>query len=354
MLDPTRTTTLRKQYSADMKRRFETVRRATVRTIYDLDALGLDESKPPVFNNLITNVNLPERQAWRFQTNAQKLDSFNKWFSSQVDQEILTTNVKGDPWTAKWVESAYKKGSIRAYTDAHPETLAPTGEFYLGSRAQFLESAFARPERVSKLKFLYTRSYEDLKGITSAMGQQVSRVMANGIAQGQGPATIARELSQTIDGITRQRALVMARTEIIAAHAEGQLDSFKEMNIEKVGVMAEWSTAADERVCPLCDELDGTVMTVEEARGLIPRHPNCRCAWIPANVGEKRERERRFWSKREKQQRIDRSLKKELPKRTRAGDRVPQTVKEAKSRSTWAGKNVEPKPPPLPSERHLS
>jgi len=28
------------------------------------------------------------------------------------------------------------------------------------------------------------------------------------------------------------------------------------------------------------------VLTIEEARGMIPRHPNCRCAYLPANVGE--------------------------------------------------------------------
>jgi len=75
---------------------------------------------------------------------------------------------------------------------------------------------------------LYTRSYEELKGITSAMAQQVSRVVADGMANGLGPASIARNLSNTITGITRQRAMTMARTEVIHAHAEGQLDSFED------------------------------------------------------------------------------------------------------------------------------
>jgi len=98
--------------------------------------------------------------------------------------------------------------------------------------------------------------------------------------------TIAREMNRTIDKMTRSRARVLARTEIIHAHAEGQLDSFEDLGVEEVGVEAEWSTAGDMHVCPVCSSLQGVVMSVAKARGLIPRHPQCRCAWIPANVGE--------------------------------------------------------------------
>ena len=46
--------------------------------------------------------------------------------------------------------------------------------------------------------------------------------------------------------------------------------------------MAEWTTAGDERVCPECGGWEGIKMTIEEARGMIPLHPNCRCDWLPA------------------------------------------------------------------------
>jgi len=38
--------------------------------------------------------------------------------------------------------------------------------------------------------------------------------------------------------------------------------------------------------CELCAPLEGIVLKVSEARGMLPRHPNCRCCFIPANVGE--------------------------------------------------------------------
>jgi len=341
--DPTRTTTLRGQYSREMRRRFYAVRTLVTKALVELDVLGLSETRPISFNALTTNV-LPEAQAFRFQTSDQKVRSFNRWLQTEIDAGILETDVAGKPWTAKYIDSSYRKGTVRAYTDAHAEDLAESPEFYRGSQQQFLATSFTQPERLSKLKMLYTRSYEDLKGITSAMSQKISRTLADGIGNGLNPRVIARTMSKEIAKITRTRALVMARTEVIYAHAEGQLDSFAEMGIEELTVMAEWSTAGDDRVCEECAALDGTVMTIAEARGLIPRHPNCRCAWQPANVGEKAKN--RFWTKAQKERRIEKSLKAGLPKRTRSGQKVPQTVAEAKRRSTWAGKDVRVRKPP--------
>lgn len=351
--DPTRTTTLRRQYMAEMRRRFYKVRKLVNDAIGKLDALGLRENEPLNLQQQLLSNQLPARQAWRFQTDSQKLASFQGWLQEQIDAEVLSVDAAGKPWTAKYVDSAYRKGVIRSYGEAHKEAMAESPEFYRGKRQQFLESSFAQGERLSKLQFLATRSFEELRGITSVMAQQMNRILADGLAQGLGPATIARNLSKNITGITRQRALVLARTEIIAAHAEGQLDGFEELQVEKVQVMAEWSTAGDDLVCELCLPLEGAIMTVREARGMIPRHPNCRCAWMPANVGE------RAKSQLEKDlaatpAKIRSSLKAGLPKKTRAGVKVPQTVREAKRRSTWAGKGtrvakaVPPSPVPAP------
>jgi len=34
-------------------------------------------------------------------------------------------------------------------------------------------------------------------------------------------------------------------------------------------------------VCSECSDLEGNVYTIKEAHGMIPLHPNCRCAWKP-------------------------------------------------------------------------
>jgi len=344
-LDPTRTTTLRRAYEAEMRKRFYYIRSLIIQAIWKLDVLGLEESEPFAFNRELLVANqLPERQAWRFRTDAEKITSFQSWLTEQLAEPnapLFVDPIVGDPWTAPYVHSSYRRGAVRSYTEMHPEIMAENPDFYQGSRQQFIESSFAQPEMTSKVQLLYTRSFEELKGITAAMSQQLSRVLADGMANGLSPRMIARNMTETITGITRQRAMTLARTEIIYAHSEGQLDALQQLGVEGVTADVEWSTAEDEKVCDQCADLEGTVFTIDEARGLIPRHPNCRCAWLPASVGEVQKGQAR--SLREKKKNVNDSLRSELPRKSHVGDefkRIPQTVREAKRRSTWVGKEL--------------
>ena len=65
-------------------------------------------------------------------------------------------------------------------------------------------------------------------------------------------------------------------TELSAAN-----DAYEEAGIKGVKAKVEWVTAGDDRVCEECAGLEAEVFTLDQARGLIPLHPNCRCAWIP-------------------------------------------------------------------------
>jgi SPP1 gp7 family putative phage head morphogenesis protein len=258
--------------------------REVTRLLVDEDILGLEPA--PRFDPL------KNRQDWRFLQDDAKVTQFRRWFAKQVEDKVLSTDSKGKPWMAKYVDSAYRKGATRAFLDSRGKELKKSQEFWEGTKEQFLRSIFSQPERVSKVELLATRAFEELRGVTASMGSQMNRILAGGMAQGKSPVQIAREMSAKIDSLTKSRALTIARTEIIHAHAEGQLDSFQELG-EEVEVYAEWSTAGDDRVCRQCSELEGTVFTVKEARGQIPRHPNCRCAWIPASRKDLRRSKKR-------------------------------------------------------------
>jgi len=315
-----------------MTRRIKKIQREIVQLIVVDDAFGLKQSDAMTFNR--------EKQIWRFRTDEEKVKEFKKWLQEQIDQDILSVEGLGDPWTKEYTDSAYRRGVVNAYTQTHKEALADNPDFYQGSKEQFLKDSFSQPETISKLKFIATRTFNDLKGFTDQMSQITARVLATGLASGLSPYDIARQMNKSITSLGKKRALVIARTEVIAAHAEGQLDSYERLGVEELKVMAEWSTAGDDRVCPLCVDLDGVVMTVQEARGLIPRHPNCRCSWLPANVGESRRGQKRSAST--KADAIRASIKAENPK-------LP--ARTARERSTWTGAGVKPKsvkPSPIP------
>ena len=266
---------LRNRYIADMKRRFSKVSRAIQQLVVVEDVFGLVRTMP------FTIMIMQERQAFRFKADSNKVKAYRKWLQQQIDANILTVDaVSGKPWTATYAESAYRKGMLRSYIEVHKEVLAEDKVFYEGGKAQFLRDAFAAPVSLSKVELLYTRAFDELKGVTEVMGQQMSRILADGMVQGDGPAAIARNLRKNVVNITNTRAKVIARTEVIRAHAEGQLDAFERLGVEELDLMAEWSAAVT--ACEECAAYAAdSPYKVDEAHGMIPLHPNCRCAWIP-------------------------------------------------------------------------
>lgn len=274
--DPTRTTLLRRAFLREMRKRFLGVSKQIRKFLVEDDELGLVERKSPL---------ILMQQQYAFATDPQKLKAFQTWLKQQVDAGILIVSgrgILGKPWTYEYVEAAYKKGVNRAYMDVNKPALAKSPVWYAGSRAQFIKTALALPQFVSKLELLSLRTYEQLNGITAGMSQQMARIMSTGLASGHSPIKIAREMHQTIAGLSRYRAGMIAQTEIINAHAEGQLDSFQLLGVDKLGILAEFSTAGDDLVCAKCADLEGKEFTVDEARGVIPVHPSCRCCWIPS------------------------------------------------------------------------
>lgn len=284
--------------------------------------------KNPTANQLTINTR------WKFRTNAQKLALFTLWLKQQIEEGILPTRgPDDDPWTAAYAEEAYKRAHDKAFDVVRKPALARKMNFYDGTKAEFLKSSFGRPASIDRVKLLASRSYEDLKGVTAAMSTKMARTLADGMLKGLSPRDVARHLNADVDGIGRSRALVIARTETIRAHAEGALDAMEALGVTDVGVAVEWSTADDPHVCPLCQPLEGLVLTIEQARGMFPRHPNCRCSPIPANVGEDDEDQSR--TAEERQAALDESIDAEKPKR---GER---TTEEQKERSSWGGADSE-------------
>jgi len=321
-LDPTRTTMLVRQWMGDMQRRFASVRKANRELLVEDDALGLTAPGPFIIQQQVGY------QAWRFQTDANKIQSYRKWLKAQVDAKILTVDVTGKPWMATYVESAYRKGVANAYMATHKKSVKAKPGFYEGTREQFLREAFAQPELLSKVELLYTRAFTELVGVTATMDQQLSRILAMGIVNGIGPKKLAAEMASKINTLSRNRAMLIARTETIYAHAEGQLDSFEMLGVTEVGLEAEWSTVLDKKVCPECEAMEGVVMPVDKAHGLIPRHPACRCSWLPALASRKETGQ--LWGRSGRS-----AIRKSIGAEYASG-----SYRQAKMKSVWSGKEL--------------
>ena len=285
--DPTKTATLRRKFLADVTRHFRKIAKAIYQKINTEDSFGL---KPRYFilqemNSLTINLE------WAALSSSEQASAFRDWLATEVTIDILAAAVTTEEaWWTTYIQQAYEKGMGRSYDDmlasgyiTSTQDIGP--DFYLGTKESFLRSSFLQPVHAEKIKLLAERVLNELEGVTASMAQVITRELIDGLIAGNSPLEIADALVEKL-GLSARRAETIARTEIIRAHAEGQLDALERLGAKKLRVMVEWSAAGDDRTCPLCADKDGQVIPIDEARGVIPLHPNCRCAWIPANVGE--------------------------------------------------------------------
>jgi SPP1 gp7 family putative phage head morphogenesis protein len=317
--DPSRTYALRKRFERAFRVRFNRLKKAVIELVASEDAFGL---KPEPENPFAFNTR------WKFRTNAEQLKAFEDWLKTQIETEVLPADGPEAYWNA-FIQEAYARGTGRAFDDLNKSAKAAGQnlDFYNGTRAQFLNSSFNNPASVEQVKLLAGRVYTDLRGVTEAMAGQMKRQLVDGMIQGANPRDIARQMSATIDGVGIRRAETIARTETMRAHAEAQIDAFEKLGVKDLGVAVEWSTAGDGRVCPRCQPMEGAVFSLQESRGMLPRHPNCRCVFLPSGVGETKDAQART------KPALDAAVKKSIAAETPSA----RTVKEARDKSRWLG-----------------
>ncbi len=119
-----------------------------------------------------------------------------------------------------------------------------------------------------------TNASERLKQHGKEFAVKAEAAIINGLVQGQGFNTMAKNIREAV-GVTRSKALVIARTEVITANDAARRDSYKELLIDLVIRVA----TQDVRVCGWCAARAGLVYAREKAPAAL--HPQDRCYNVP-------------------------------------------------------------------------
>jgi hypothetical protein len=149
----------------------------------------------------------------------------------------------------------------------------------------------------------------ELQGISAETSRRVLRSVVKAMVTMRTPQELMKEVRITLERVTRSRLITLVNTETVRAVNAGKLLAYKAGGVKLVGVEPEyypaelfhtdhkhrshgglWKdelvnvlTAGDELVCEECDDIAaGGPYEIDEAHGLIPAHPNCRCAFVPA------------------------------------------------------------------------
>jgi SPP1 gp7 family putative phage head morphogenesis protein len=256
-------------------------------SIKDDDVLGLRADE---VDELTADV--PEPNDWGALNEAEKIERFEDWLQEAQESEVLEVVSRDEN---RYVRRAYERG----FKDADRRL---RGVGVAVGNAPSMEVALSAGIHERKLQALFTENFERLEGITADVTEDVKRTLADGLAEGESPTTMARRLTNRVDATGKNWATVRARTEVVRAHSEATLTRFEQMGLDTVTIRAEWSTAGDRRVCPICASLDGQVFSIEKVRTETfqfspgegvpnhlageypiqpPAHPQCRCALLP-------------------------------------------------------------------------
>ncbi len=291
--DPTNTLGLRRRFGAEMYKRFRELKGVIRKAIIQDDVFGLK-------HNSVTTQQLssPGARRFAFSRSQQKAEGFMDWLRHQQERGILeVTRMEqmGMPveehWSGMYVKSAYRKGLDRGHTELRRAGHNVPTIDELGG----IDAVFHHPQHLDRAGSAYTRVFSELRGVTEAMDQQISRKLAEGLTQGWGPGKMAKEINGRVDSIGLNRARTIARTETIRAHHSAMVQEYRNWGAVGVRVKAEWKTAnypvgfGPLMVCPDCAALEGRVYTLEEIEALIPLHPNCRCIALPLDVTDEEE-----------------------------------------------------------------
>lgn len=285
--DPTQTAGIFRQWQADIRRRFNELKKDIQREVVDKDIFGLSPVKNGVLILQQDKIVLQPRH-YRFKTDQEKLDGFLAWLAEEIDAGILEVIEREGPqivnhsgWQNKYLRACYAKGA----TNAEIMLKALYGEELVKGIAFEDATGIAYhlrgPVHASKVAELYSRSFHELKGITEAMSQQIGRVLAEGLALGKNPNTIAYDIRNRVDKIGITRARTLARTETAYAQNVGTINHAKlqEKYLDEE-IKFQWLTAGDNKVRPEHQKRSGRVFTKDEALELIG-DVNCRCALMP-------------------------------------------------------------------------
>ena len=117
--------------------------------------------------------------------------------------------------------------------------------------------------------------------------EKLTNLLTQGIEDGKSIPQIRDTMRAEFAEFSKNQAEKIARTEILRTSNYAAIDAFEQSGVVEA---KQWLTAMDDRVDPICEELNGKIIKQMKGKffrdsysdGIAPPiHPNCRCVLIP-------------------------------------------------------------------------
>ena len=124
------------------------------------------------------------------------------------------------------------------------------------------------------IKFLEENAAELSQSSLDRLKGNLDQTIIDGVKAGKPIREITKDVQAIFDDMKGFEAERIARTEVARGVTNGALSGYTEMGIE---IVEFYYNGGD---CSICADHHGELMTIGEAMGMIPLHPNCYCFWL--------------------------------------------------------------------------
>lgn len=183
---------------------------------------------------------------------------------------------------ATMLQAAYLRGLRQAERDAADMDME------LGVQ---VSPVIYQQDHQTELALLLLLLSSDLDSIVEAVIAAMVTAFADSVRAGEPLSKALSNVRKTVDKVGSKRTAAMTATAIVGAFAAAQLARYAQLGIRSVGAVPEFQWVTAEKPCPRCARLAAAdngrgrgIYTLEQARGLIPVHPFCRCRWSPVGI----------------------------------------------------------------------
>lgn len=249
-IDPTKTSNLRNLFASKVKARFNLATKEILETFKRI--------------SLMDDFQYQGIRATR-----------NTFLKRLRDYVIDVTN-----WWDEELYKAFNSGARRLWADVNGNSARTRSAEVYG---EFLK-IFKRNDRVrDSYNLLSNLMLETLDDSIDNVAKKLARLTYM-TRKDKWPRSQSLSEAKSIIDQGRNNLNLIARAEIVRAYADGQLESAIILRVSRVRIRTELNTTKDTGTisCKKClKEAKGKVYNPEYAKGLIPIHPGCRCAFIP-------------------------------------------------------------------------
>lgn len=184
-----------------------------------------------------SNVFIANKQFYSYDISTERYDSINGFIERLIYNELLESINGQRP--QNWFYQSYLSS---AYNDAIRDTIQSTKNMAepdivgdeIAMMVRQLDADAFNPQQVQSLNLVYSRVFNEMKGLSDSMKVDLSETLTRGMANGLGIQQITRDVAKRV-GVGFSRAQRISRTEIMGAYRTAQRAKTREINKDIYG-----------------------------------------------------------------------------------------------------------------------